>query len=197
MLKELLANKRLILASSSPRRRLLLKGVDLEFTVEVNNDIPEEFESSMDVNLVPEYLARLKSSGFGRRLKDTEILVTADTLVLCGGKILGKPTDRSDAFQMLKMLSGNKHTVLTGVCIRDNCRERSFTSETTVYFRELKDNEIYYYIDNYAPYDKAGSYGAQDWIGYVAISRIEGSYFNVMGLPIQRLCTELESFLSD
>ena len=197
MLKDLLANKRLILASSSPRRRLLLEGVDLEFTVEVNNDIPEEFESSMDVNLVPEYLARLKSSGFGRRLKDTEILVTADTLVLCGGKILGKPTDRSDAFQMLKMLSGNKHTVLTGVCIRDNCRERSFTSETTVYFRELKDNEIYYYIDNYAPYDKAGAYGAQDWIGYVAISRIEGSYFNVMGLPIQRLCTELESFLSD
>ena len=197
MLKELLANKRLILASSSSRRRLLLEGVDLEFTVEVNNDIPEEFESSMDINLVPEHLARLKSSGFGRRLKDTEILVTADTLVLCEGKILGKPTDRSDAFQMLKMLSGNKHTVLTGVCIRDNCRERSFTSETTVYFRELKDNEIYYYIDNYAPYDKAGSYGAQDWIGYVAISRIEGSYFNVMGLPIQRLCTELESFLSD
>ncbi len=197
MLKELLANKRLILASSSPRRRLLLKGVDLEFTVEVNNDIPEEFESSMDVNLVPEHLARLKSSGFGRRLSDSEILVTADTLVLCGGKILGKPTDRSDAFRMLKMLSGDKHTVLTGVCIRNNCRERSFTSETIVYFRELKDDEIYYYIDNYAPYDKAGAYGAQDWIGYVAISRIEGSYFNVMGLPIQRLYTELESFLSD
>lgn len=197
MLKELLANKRVVLASSSPRRRLLLEGVDLEFTVEVNNDIPEEFESSMDINLVPEHLARLKSSGFGRRLSDSEILVTADTLVLCGGKILGKPTDRSDAFRMLKMLSGDKHTVLTGVCIRDNCRERSFTSETIVYFRELKDDEIYYYIDNYAPYDKAGAYGAQDWIGYVAISRIEGSYFNVMGLPIQRLYTELESFLSD
>jgi len=197
MLKEILANKRLVLASSSPRRRLLLEGVDLEFSVEVNNDIPEEFESSMEINLVPEHLARLKSSGFGRRLNDSEILVTADTLVLCEGKILGKPADRSDAFQMLKMLSGNKHTVLTGVCIRDNYREKSFTSETIVYFRELKDDEIYYYIDNYAPYDKAGAYGAQDWIGYIGISRIEGSYFNVMGLPIQKLCTELESFLSD
>lgn len=197
MLKELLANKRLVLASSSPRRRLLLEGVDLEFSVEINNDIPEEFESSMDINMVPEHLAKLKSSGFGRRLDDSEILVTADTLVLCEGKILGKPTDRSDAFQMLKMLSGNKHTVLTGVCIRDNYRERSFTSETTVFFRELKDDEIYYYIDNYAPYDKAGAYGAQDWIGHIGISRIEGSYFNVMGLPIQKLCTELESFLSD
>ncbi|MDD3034019.1 MAG: Maf family nucleotide pyrophosphatase [Bacteroidales bacterium] len=197
MLKELLSNKRLVLASSSPRRRLLLEGVDLEFTVEVNNDIPEDFESSMDINVVPEHLARLKSAGFGRRLSDSEILVTADTMVLCGGKILGKPKDRSDAFQMLKMLSGNKHNVLTGVCIRDNYKERAFTSETTVYFRELKDDEIYYYIDNYAPYDKAGAYGAQDWIGYVGISRIEGSYFNVMGLPIQRLCTELEHFLSD
>jgi len=197
MLKELLANKRLVLASSSPRRKLLLEGVDLEFSVEVNNDIPEEFESSMEINLVPEHLARLKSSGFGRILNDSEILVTADTLVLCDGKILGKPADRSDAFQMLKMLSGNRHTVLTGVCIRDNYSEKSFTSETIVYFRELKDDEIYYYIDNYAPYDKAGAYGAQDWIGYIGISRIEGSYFNVMGLPIQKLCTELESFLSD
>lgn len=197
MLKDLLENRRLVLASSSPRRRLLLEGVDLEFTVEVNNDIPEEFDSSMDINLVPEHLARLKSSGFGRRLNDSEILVTADTLVLCEGNILGKPLDRTDAYQMLRMLSGNKHTVLTGVCIRDNNKLKSFTSETVVYFRELRDNEIYYYIDNYAPYDKAGAYGAQDWIGYVGISRIEGSYFNVMGLPIQRLCSELESFLSD
>ncbi|MEA5006073.1 MAG: Maf family nucleotide pyrophosphatase [Rikenellaceae bacterium] len=197
MLKELLANKRLVLASSSPRRKLLLEGVDLEFTVEVNQDIPEDFESSMDINTVPEHLARLKSSGFGRKLNENEILVTADTLVLCDGEILGKPLDRFDAYKMLKTLSGNKHKVLTGVCIRDYNRFKSFTSETIVYFRELKEDEIYYYIDNYAPYDKAGAYGAQDWIGYIGISRIEGSYFNVMGLPIQRLCSELESFLLD
>ncbi|MCK9628728.1 MAG: Maf family nucleotide pyrophosphatase [Bacteroidales bacterium] len=197
MLKDLLKNKRVVLASSSPRRRLLLEGLDLVFTVEVNNDIPEVFDSSMDINMVPEHLAKLKSSGFGRQLDNNEILVTADTLVLCEGKILGKPTDRSEAFQMLKMLSGNRHTVLTGVCIRDNCKETSFTSETIVYFRDLGDDEIYYYIDNYAPYDKAGAYGAQDWIGYAGISRIEGSYFNVMGLPIQRLYAELEKLLSD
>lgn len=197
MLRDKLECYKLILASSSPRRRLLLEGIDLDFTIEVDGDISEEFDESMDIKTVPEYLAELKSDSFPRKLQDNEIVVTADTLVLCNNTILGKPKDREDAIRILSVLSGNKHQVLTGVFIRSNFKRRSFTATTDVYFRDLSSNEIEYYVDNYKPYDKAGAYGAQEWIGYVAISRIEGSYFNVMGLPIQSLYEELNIFLSD
>jgi len=197
MLRDKLKGFDIILASTSPRRRFLLEGIDLDFKIENGGDIDEIFDSSMDVQLVPEYLAELKSKEFARKLNDNEILITADTMVLCENEILGKPLDRQDAVGMLGKLSGKKHQVLTGVFIRSNYKSRSFTASTDVYFRDLSAKEIEYYVDNYKPYDKAGAYGAQEWIGYIAISRIEGSYFNVMGLPVQRLYLELKKFLTD
>lgn len=187
----------MILASSSPRRKLLFEGIDLDFTVETGGNIAEDFDNSIDIKKVPEYLAELKSKGFPRKLENNEILITADTMVLCNNEILGKPKERDDAIKILTKLSGNKHQVLTSVYIRSNYKSRSFTAITDVYFRELSPEEIDYYIDNYAPYDKAGAYGAQEWIGYIAINRIEGSYFNVMGLPIHQLYMELEKFLTN
>jgi len=197
MLKTLLEGKKIILASSSPRRKQLLEGLDIEFTVEENGNMSEQFDPNMDLYKIPEHLALLKSKGFKRKLNYNELLVTADTMVICNNEIMGKPKDRSDAFKMLQKLSGNRHTVLTGVCMRNNYKIRSFTSSTDVFFRQIIDEEIEYYIDNYPPYDKAGAYGAQDWIGLVAIERIDGSFFNVMGLPVQKLYTEMERFLSD
>ncbi|MBP9018670.1 MAG: septum formation protein Maf [Bacteroidales bacterium] len=197
MLKTLLEGKKIILASSSPRRKQLLEGLDIEFTVEENGNVSEQFDPNMDLYKIPEHLALLKSKGFKRKLNYNELLVTADTMVICNNEIMGKPKDRSDAFKMLQKLSGNRHTVLTGVCMRNNYKIRSFTSSTDVFFRQIIDEEIEYYIDNYPPYDKAGAYGAQDWIGLVAIERIDGSFFNVMGLPVQKLYTEMERFLSD
>jgi len=197
MIIKSLNDKKLILSSSSPRRKFLMEGLDLSFSVEVNQNISEDFDPDMNIELVPEYLANIKSNGFGRKLEDNEILITADTMVLCNGEILGKPKDKKDASCMLRMLSDNMHKVLTGVCIRDNQKTESFTSTTDVYFKVLTEAEIEYYIDKYSPYDKAGAYGAQEWIGYVAIEKIDGSYFNVMGLPIQRLYSKLEEFLSD
>ncbi|MFA6334268.1 MAG: Maf family nucleotide pyrophosphatase [Bacteroidales bacterium] len=197
MLRDKLRGYRLILASSSPRRKLLFEGIDLDFTVETGGNIAEDFDNSIDIKKVPEYLAELKSKGFPRKLENNEILITADTMVLCNNEILGKPKERDDAIKILTKLSGNKHQVLTSVYIRSNYKSRSFTAITDVYFRELSPEEIDYYIDNYAPYDKAGAYGAQEWIGYIAINRIEGSYFNVMGLPIHQLYMELEKFLTN
>ena len=137
----------------------------------------------------------MKADSFGRQLVESEILLTADTLVLCDGTILGKPVDKNDAISMLSNLSGRMHKVVTGVYLRSNRGEAGFSSSTDVYFRDLSNEEISYYVDNYSPYDKAGSYGAQEWIGYVAIEKISGSYFNVMGLPVQKLYRELISFI--
>lgn len=145
---------------------------------------------------IPQYLAIGKSHGFHRPLSENEILITADTMVLCGNGIMGKPKSRTEAIAMLKELQDNRHTVLTGVCIRSDAKERAFTCSSTVWFSKLTNEEIEYYIDSYKPYDKAGSYGVQEWIGYVAIKGIEGSYFNVMGLPVQRLYTELKKFVN-
>jgi len=194
MLKELLKNKSIILSSASPRREQLVKGLDIDFVIELNGETEEVYEPSMDPEIVPEYLSQLKSLNFGRVLTESEILITADTMVLCNGEILGKPADRDDAVKILSKLSGNKHTVITGVTLRSISSQRTFSATTDVWFRKLSQEEIGYYIDNYKPYDKAGSYGAQDWIGYIAIEKIEGSYFNVMGLPVQKLYRELEKF---
>lgn len=197
MLKELLQNKKVILASASPRREQLISGLDIDFVVELNGDVDEIWDQSIDPVKVPEYLSLLKSKGFGRELRSDEILITADTMVLCNGEILGKPADRDDAVKILMKLSGNIHTVITGVTLRSNEKVKNFCATTQVWFRELKMQEIEYYIDNYKPYDKAGAYGAQDWIGFVAIEKIEGSYFNVMGLPVQKLYTELSRFAQE
>lgn len=197
MLKELLKNRTVILSSASPRREQLVKGLDIDFAIELNGETEEVYDASMDPSEVPEYLSNLKSLHFGRVLTENEILITADTMVLCNGEILGKPADRDDAVRILSKLSGNRHTVITGVTLRSVSSQRTFSATTDVWFRKLSQEEIYYYIDNYKPYDKAGAYGAQDWIGYIAIEKIEGSYFNVMGLPVQKLYSELEKFAAD
>lgn len=200
MLSEKLKNKSIILASGSPRRSELLKGAGLEFTIDPETNFIENNEEGLAPIDVAEFMAKGKSHGFHRKLNNNEILITADTIVICplykSGKekeiILGKPKDREDAIRMLELLSGVRHTVATGVCIRDNNREIAFTVLSYVWFRDLMRDEIEYYIDNYKPYDKAGSFAVQEWIGYVGISKIEGSVYNVMGLPIQRVYQELE-----
>jgi len=195
MLLELVKNYRIILGSASPRRRELLKGLGLNFDVEVNGEISEEYTPDDEPYDVPVILSQRKASHFHRNLLENEILITADTLVICDGIILGKPTGRESAFEMLKILSGKPHDVVTGVTLRNSRLIESFGCTTKVFFKELSDCEIDYYIDNYSPYDKAGAYGVQEWIGYNAITRIEGSYFNVVGLPVQMLSEKLSEFI--
>ena len=188
---------KITLGSQSPRRRELLSGLDIDFTIEPNKDESESFTDDMVQEEVPEFLARHKSDTFHRELLDNEILITADTLVFCNGEIIGKPSDRNDAYNIIKKLSGNTHRVITGVALRSKGCYRSFSAITDVTFNELSDEEIYYYIDKYQPYDKAGAYGVQEWIGYVGINSINGSFYNVMGLPVQRLYTELAKFIEE
>lgn len=188
---------KITLGSQSPRRRELLSGLDIDFTIEPNKDESESFTDDMVQEEVPEFLARHKSDTFHRELLDNEILITADTLVFCKGEIIGKPSDRNDAYNIIKRLSGNTHRVITGVALRSKGCYRSFSAVTDVTFNELSDEEIYYYIDKYQPYDKAGAYGVQEWIGYVGINSINGSFYNVMGLPVQRLYTELVKFIEE
>jgi septum formation protein len=181
------------LGSQSPRRKELFAGLNLPFTVEVRA-VDEEFPDEMSVLEVPEYLARIKAAPFMHDFSQNGLLITADTIVLIDSQVLGKPMDYQHAFEMLRQLSGKKHVVITGVCITSNNKQITFSDHTDVYFKSLTDEEIDYYLTHYQPYDKAGSYGVQEWIGYVAIEKIEGSYFNVMGLPIQRLYEELLKF---
>lgn len=196
LLNEKLKERRLILGSASPRRKELLGGLGLPFVVDAQANAEEKYDPATPLEKVPEVLARFKSEAFHRDLEDDEILITADTVVICNGELLGKPKDRADAERMLGMLSGNTHKVITSVCIRDMYRMSVFSVESLVTFKPLAGEEIAYYLDNYSPYDKAGSYGIQEWIGYVGISSIEGSHYNVMGLPVQRLYQELSLFLA-
>ena len=183
------------LASASPRRRELLKGLDIDFTVEPGKDEKEAYSEGMPHTEIPEFLARHKSESFHRELVPHEVLITADTLVFLDEKILGKPHSSEEAHQMLRALSGRTHTVTTGMALRTRERIHTFSDTTEVDFRPLADSEIDYYIKTYRPFDKAGAYGIQEWIGYTGITAIRGSYFNVMGLPVQRLYTELCNFL--
>ncbi|MDR1055252.1 MAG: Maf family nucleotide pyrophosphatase [Prevotellaceae bacterium] len=197
MLADTLKNYNVILATRSPRRRELFKGLDIPFSIAPNYDINETPPTSMRLLDVPSYLAESKSDQYPKPLAENDILITADTLVVCDNELMGKPMDRKDAIRMLHKLSNNKHEVLTGVCIRTTDKKRMFDVSTYVYFRRLKKSEIEYYVDNYQPYDMAGSYGVQEWLGYIAVERIEGSYYNVMGLPVQRLYAELMEFMDD
>ena len=183
------------LASASPRRRELLKGLDIEFTVEPGKDEKEAYSADQPHHAIPAFLARHKSETFHRELAPREVLITADTLVFLDEQILGKPHSPEEARQMLRDLSGRTHTVITGVALRTREKMHSFSDTTEVDFKALTDDEIAYYIEKYRPYDKAGAYGVQEWIGYVGITALHGSYFNVMGLPVQRLYTELCGFL--
>jgi septum formation protein len=196
LLHNIIKGKRLILASNSPRRQQLLKGLDVDFEIWSTNHEDESYPDDLPVEQVPTYLAKHKASFFTERLSNETILITCDTVVVCNGNVLGKPVDYADAVAILKQLSGNKHTVITGVCLSTASKSNCFSSFTYVYFRHLTDEEIDYYIERYKPYDKAGAYGIQEWIGYVAIERIEGSYFNVMGLPVQMLHNELINFIN-
>lgn len=190
-----LKDKQIILASGSPRRRELLSAMDIPFTVDTGNTFDESWSSDTPHEKVPELMSEGKSFGFHRELADNEILVTSDTMVLCGTEILGKPKDRDDAIRMLKLLSGRGHQVITAVTLRDREKKKTFSVTSNVFFKELSDSEITYYLDTYKPYDKAGAYGIQEWIGYIGISRLEGSFYIVMGFPASRFYEELKAFL--
>ncbi len=197
LLKDKLEGYRLILASASPRRRELLAACDLNFVLADKFECQECYPADLAADKVAEYLSQLKSEAYPHPLNEGDILLTADTVVIAEGEILGKPKDNADAERMLKMLSGATHKVVTGVTLRTAQRTLSFSAESLVSFRTLKEEEVAYYIEQYRPLDKAGAYGIQEWIGYVAIERIEGSFYNVMGLPVQRLYVELERLLKD
>jgi septum formation protein len=185
-------NRPIILASSSPRRQYLMKEAGFNFSVE-KPDVEESFPQEMPVDQVARYLAAKKAEYFRLNIKN-EIIVTADTVVILFNKIMNKPADRVEAIQMLSELSGRTHLVMTGVCIISKEREESFDDTTEVTFQSLTKSEIEFYVDNYKPFDKAGAYGAQDWIGMTAIKSITGSYFNVMGLPIHKVYEHLKSW---
>ncbi len=184
--------KSIILASQSPRRKELLSLLDLEFKVEVRS-IDEVFPKTIKTADVAVYLAELKASAF-TAINEQHIVITADTVVILDDTILGKPKNKTQATEMLQALSNKSHEVVTGVCIKSAQKMHSFSCTTKVYFKELSIREIDYYIEKYKPYDKAGSYGIQEWIGAIGITKIEGSYFNVVGLPIQELNEQLKNF---
>ena len=185
---------KVILASNSPRRKELLGGLGIPFEVRTLKDIDESYPDSLRGEEIPMFISGKKAEAYKQKMADDEMIITADTIVYDHGQVLGKPKDREEAICMLRQLSGHAHEVITGVSIVTKKKTRQFASTSKVYFDTLADDEIIYYVDNYHPFDKAGAYGVQEWIGYVAVTRIEGSYFNVMGLPIQRLYTELKSF---
>ena len=187
--------KKIILASASPRRRELLSGMDVEFTVDTRNTFDEVYSDDTPHEQIPAVLSQGKSYGFHRDLDVDEVLVTSDTLVLCADKVMGKPRSREDAVGMLRFLSGREHKVITAITIRDNKKCRTSSDTAIVHFKQLSDREINYYVDNYKPFDKAGAYGIQEWIGYIGIDRIDGSYFTIMGLPVHLLYSELQYFL--
>ena len=188
--------KRLILGSNSPRRRELLKGLGVDFTVDTENHFQENFGPDIPYDEVPRLMAEGKSDGFHRPLLEDEILITADTMVICPmkGEILGKPKDREDAIRMLRDLSGREHHVVTAVTVRDCHRRKTISDTTEVWFKPLTDTEITRYVDTYKPFDKAGAYAIQEWIGYIGITRIDGSYFNVVGFPVHRVYELLLDF---
>ena len=189
-----LASKKVILASSSPRRQQLIKELGVDFEVRTK-EVEEIYPKDLKREDIATFLAKLKADAFNRaELADGEILVTADTIVCLGEEVLMKPKGYDDAVRILNQLSNDKHQVITGLCLKSNKKEIVVFVSTDVYFKNLNAEEIKYYINTYKPFDKAGAYGIQEWIGYIAIEKIEGSFYNVMGLPVQRLYEELLKF---
>lgn len=180
----------IILASNSPRRRELLAGLDLEFEVKVLDGIDESYPD-MPRQLVAQYIAGKKADAYLATLNESDLVITADTVVIVDNDILGKPNDEQEAKAMLRRISGRSHKVVTGVCLLTPNARREFSVSTDVTFKPLTDGEIDYYVEHYRPLDKAGAYGIQEWIGYVGVTALNGSYFNVMGLPVQRIYSEL------
>ena len=183
----MLEHYKIILGSGSPRRKELLAGLGLHFEVLLRKGISEAYPDSLEANDVAQYIAEEKMSAYENLLNGETLVITADTVVICDGMILGKPKDAGNAHDMLRMLSGKTHQVTTGVCIATAEKKTSFHVTTDVTFKDLTDNEIDFYIEHYKPFDKAGAYGIQEWIGYIGVTALNGSYFNVMGLPVQRI----------
>ena len=186
---------RIILASNSPRRKELLSGLDLDYEVKVLPDIAESYPEGLPTAEIPVYIAAEKAEAYRTLMAKDELIITADTVVVLGDEVLGKPTDLDDARRMLRELSGQTHQVITGVCLMTRDKQRRFAVTTDVTFKELTDEEIDYYVERHKPLDKAGAYGIQEWIGYIGVTGLNGSYFNVMGLPVQRIYQELKGLL--
>ena len=182
-----------ILASKSPRRQELLLSLGIDFIV-MENDSEEIFPENLTKEEIPVFLAEQKANYFLKKLKENDLLITADTIVWVNGEVLGKPIDKNEAFEMLQKLSGIEHQVITGVCLSSIHKQRTFFSVSNVMFKQLSRAEIEYYITEFKPFDKAGAYGIQEWIGYIGITHIEGSFYNVMGLPVQQLYSEIQNF---
>ena len=189
-----ITNYKVLLASNSPRRKELLQGIDIDFEIKVLPDIDESYPATLPVEEVAEFIAEKKASSYTNNLKEDELLITADTVVILDGAIFGKPNNKEEANAMLTALSGKAHRVISGVCLATLEKQISFSVTSEVLFSELSSEEIEYYINRYSPFDKAGSYGIQEWIGYIGVEHLSGSYFNIMGLPIQRLYRELKNF---
>ena len=182
---------KVILASNSPRRKELLAGLGVDYEVRTLPDVDESYPETLQGADIPLYIAKEKADAYVAMMQPGELMITADTIVWLDGKVLGKPRDREDALQMLRTMSGRTHEVFTGVCITTTDWQRSFTAQTEVRFATLSEEEIAYYVDNFQPMDKAGAYGVQEWIGFIGVENISGSYYNIMGLPVQRLYREL------
>jgi len=195
MLIENLRSYRLILASRSLRRQQLMRELGIDFEIVLKN-FDESYPEGLNGEEIARYVAGKKAKAFAGEVSKNEILITADTIVWCNGKVLGKPIDTQDAINMLREISGNIHEVITGVSLMTSEKNITFTESTRVTFEEMTESEIHYYVEKYAPFDKAGAYGIQEWIGLAACSHIEGSYFNVVGLPVQRLYDELKKIVS-
>ena len=188
--------KHIILGSGSPRRREIMESIGFEFEVDTRNYFSESYSLDTPHEEIPALMSEGKSNGFHRPLEKNEILVTSDTMVLCGSRIMGKPRDKEEAADMLRCLSGREHKVITAVTIRDCYRKETFSDTAYVHFKTLSDNEIEYYIDNYKPYDKAGAYAIQEWIGHIGITRIDGSFYTIMGFPSHLVYERLAQFLN-
>lgn len=182
---------KVILASGSPRRRELMAGLGVNYEVRILPDVDESYPVTLQGEEIPLYIAKEKADAYIPMMQPDELIITADTIVWLDGKVLGKPRDREDALQMLRTMSGCTHEVFTGVCITTTDWQRSFTAQTEVRFATLSEDEIIYYVDNFKPMDKAGAYGVQEWIGFIGVENISGSYYNIMGLPVQKLYREL------
>lgn len=187
---------KIILASESPRRHYLLKEIGIEFEIKLKEFVEESYPENLEREEIPLYLAQKKASVFDGDIEDDQLIITADTIVWLNDKVLQKPINIDEAIKILQELSGNCHQVYTGVCLKTKDKEFAFTSRTDVFFKKLTYAEIDYYVRHYQPMDKAGAYGIQEWIGYIGVERIDGSFFNVMGLPIQKLYTELDEFIN-
>ena len=195
MLSDKLKEYNIILASNSPRRKFLLSQIGLTFSIPDMPEIDEHYPESFDKFGIPVYLAEFKSRSYAKDLGEKDILLTADTIVWLENSVINKPENTEDAIDILNKLSGKTHEVISGVCLRSKEKMKSFWSHTEVSFAHLEKEEILFYIDNFRPFDKAGAYGIQEWIGYIGIQSIKGSYFNVMGLPVQKLYKELKDFI--